>query len=300
MASRRSGSKGASSLEYALLVGALVAVAVLVVGAVGQDTEKAIEQAGREAAPSTTDAVLGAQLERRPAGRPAVWVDPTDPAGSVVVAASQTGGGLTVFDLRAVAVDEVAGPVAHDVDLRDAFRFGEDGRGALVVAAGDTGLATYRLDPASHRLTAGSTVKAGSIRGVCLHRGPASGEIDAFTYGSGAEVEHWRLTAGGEGSVEGRRVRVIRLGAPVEACAADDLHGELLVSERGTGLWRYPVAADDPTPPVQVDRVGAGGLVADVDSIAFVDGGAGRGYVVASSEGDETLTLYHRSGDHAV
>jgi 3-phytase len=78
-----------------------------------------------------------------------------------------------------------------------------------------------------------------------------------------------------------------------EACVADDEGGALYVAEEDVGIWRYGAEPDAGEGRTQVDSTGEGGhLTADVESLYHAaDGG---GYLLASSQGDDSFSVYER------
>src|SRR3546814_947188 len=105
---------------------------------------------------------------------PAIWIDPADPARSVVIG-TQKKSGLYVYGLDGQMIQYLPDGRMNNVDLRDAFRLG--GRDVTLVAASNRptkGLSIYTLDPATSRLT---DVAAGlpatgfdDPYGLCLYR----------------------------------------------------------------------------------------------------------------------------------
>ncbi|MFK3982853.1 phytase [Micromonospora sp. NPDC050397] len=93
---------------------------------------------------------------------PAIWFNPTDRAGSLVIATAKNGG-LRVYDLRGRERQSIATPPApgpddepgrfNNVDLVEGFRLG--GRRADLAVVSDRGrdrLRFYRIDPTGRRL----------------------------------------------------------------------------------------------------------------------------------------------------
>ncbi|MEH1099281.1 phytase [Micromonospora sp. CPCC 205561] len=110
--------------------------------------------------PSLFDDAAGGDAD---ADDPAIWVHPTDRAGSLVVATAKNGG-LRVYDLHARQRQAIATPPApgpgdeagrfNNVDLVTGFRL--DRRRvdlAVVTDRGRDQLRFYRIDPATRRLT---------------------------------------------------------------------------------------------------------------------------------------------------
>src|SRR4029079_7123855 len=96
-----------------------------------------------------------------------------------------------------------------------------------------------------------------------------------------------------------KRVRQINVGTQLEGCVADDELGYLYVGEEDVGIWKYPAEPDAHVERVKVDGVGTGGnLVADVEGLTIAYGSDGKGYLIASSQGNNTFAIYRREGDN--
>ncbi|NJP34059.1 phytase [Micromonospora thermarum] len=109
--------------------------------------------------PSLFDDEAGGDAD---ADDPAIWVHPTDPAGSLVVATAKNGG-LRVYDLRARERQSIPTPAApgpeeeagrfNNVDLVRGFRLGHRAVDlAVVTDRGRDQLRFYRIDPVTRRL----------------------------------------------------------------------------------------------------------------------------------------------------
>jgi 3-phytase len=233
---------------------------------------------------------------------PALWVDPADPAGSRIIGTDKKGG-LAVYDLGGRELQYLAGGNPNNVDVRDGFRLGD--RSVTLVAAGDRStdtIAVWVVDEATGRLeeVEGDPVELGlDVYGSCLYRSPATGRVSFFGTGEAGEVEQWELSGDG-GRVAGRRVRRFDLASTTEGCASDDQHRALYLSEEAAGVWRYGAEAADGDERTRVDEARRDrALVPDVEGIAVAADAGGDGYLVVSSQGDDSFALYERDGANA-
>ena len=245
---------------------------------------------------------------------PAIWVNEADPEASLIVATNKVRG-FVVYGLDGAVVSTSEVGRVNNVDLRDGVDVG--GRQTIVVAATNRTTETIdvlALDPETGGLT---PLLDTPIRpdfdaepyGLCLYRPAADGELYVFANDLDGAVEQWHLDNDGDGSgLAGTRVRSWEVGSQTEGCVADDANGWLFIGEEEVGVWRYEAAPDaSTTERFAVDRVGAGEpegghLSASVEGLSiYAPPGGGRqdGYLVASSQGNNTYVVYDRAPPHA-
>jgi 3-phytase len=256
------------------------------------DSHAAIQ--GRVAATVETDPV---PHDGDAADDPAIWVDPRDPANSVILGTDKRGG-LALYDLAGTQLQYLPAGDLDNVDLRAGFPLG--GRRVTIVTAGnrrDNSIAIYRLDEASRRLvevTARKLHPGVATYGSCMYHSRRSGRLYYLVTSKTGGVEQWELYEHA-GRVDGRRVRGFRLGSQTEGCVADDQLGSLYLSEEAEGIWRYDAEPDAHGPGTLVDGThGAGHLSADVEGVTIAYAAEGGGFLIASSQGDSTFRVYRR------
>jgi 3-phytase len=274
------------------------------------DGEPAARSDGEPAGGGTGGASLTAARETEPvpssgdaADDPAIWVDPARPERSVVVGSDKKGG-IAVYDLSGRQLQYRPDGDMNSVDLRSGVPLG--GRRVTLVTAGDRDedtIAVYRLDPASRQLVPVPTepIELGlRVYGSCMHRSARTGDVAVVVTSKDGKVEQWRLAGDADGRVAARRVRRLDVGGQTEGCVADDRHGALYLGEEDRGIWRYGAEPDAGARRTLVDATGDDGhLEADVEGLALAAGPRGTGLLVASSQGDDSFTLYRRTGRNA-
>jgi len=232
---------------------------------------------------------------------PAIWVDRNNPSRSIIIG-TQKQSGLYVYDLQGQVLQFLPDGRMNNVDLRDNFRLG--GQTVSIVAASNRtndGISLYRVDPATRRLVnvADGLQPTGMVDpyGLCMYQNPQTGGTYVFVTDSEGPVRQWELVDAGNGRVRANRVRDIPFATQTEGCVADDATGVLYVAEEDIGLWRVGAAADAPATPTSVATVAANpALHDDLEGIGLYDLGDGRGYLVLSSQGDNTYAVFRRDG----
>ena len=266
----------------------LMAVGLAVVGCAG-----AVDTA-RVDLPTVTAAVETAPVASSDdaADDPAIWVNPADPAASVILGTDKQAG-LYVYDLSGAALDFLPVGRLNNVDLRQDVAVGA-WRGDIAAASNrsDDTIAFFVVETGEVRFVGASQSPLPEPYGLCLgHHAGATFVFVAYKTGDLAALR-----------VEepGRAVEVARLklASQLEGCVYDDAAGRLYVGEENAGIWRVGFDGVFGAPQL-VDRVGAqSGLVADVEGLTIYATAEGGGYLLASSQGDDSFAVYERSGDN--
>ena len=250
----------------------------------------------------------------------AIWIHPQNTALSTVIG-TQKRGGLAVYDLTGRQIQYLPDGRMKNVDLRYHFPLGNK-TVTLVAASNRTNdsIALYKVNPLSRQLEnvakiqksrfqrelqgGGQTGPGGilvglqnEVYGLCMYRNPLTHQYYVFINDKNGDVEQWQVFDNGSGRVDGRLVRHFSVGSQTEGCVADDELGELYIGEENVGIWKYRANPDGGNARTQVDTVD-GHLTADVEGLTIYNGGQGSGYLIASSQGDNTFVIYNRSGNN--
>jgi myo-inositol-hexaphosphate 3-phosphohydrolase len=231
--------------------------------------------------PTATDLVaVRSVLETVPTGvsgdtadDPAIWVDPADPARSLVIGNEKNVRRLTVYDLAGQVVQRITG---------SGFIGNVDVRGDIVTAA-QSGIRVWRVTQTADgpRLVAAQE-QAGNAttggEGLCMYDPGAPGVVGGLyvvnVQRSTFRVRMHPLTDADADTLLQVQpaVRQFFLGSEGEGCVVDDATGALYLSEEDVGIWKYDLTAGGTVPPrVSFASVDAN-LVADVEGLALADG----------------------------
>jgi 3-phytase len=233
---------------------------------------------------------------------PAIWVDKRDPSRSVVIGTDKKLG-LNVYDLKGKRLQVVPDGRMNNVDLREGFVLG--GKPTTIVAATNRttkSISLYRFDSSIRRL---SSIAAGTLEsgmsdpyGLCMYHSAKTGDYYVIANDSeDGKYRQWRIVErGGKAGIE--LVREIAVGSQAEGCAADDELGQLYIAEEDVALWVYSAEPDGGEQRTQIDKTEGGNVTADIEGVSVYVGAGGKGYVVASSQGDNSYTVYRREAPH--
>jgi 3-phytase len=264
-------------------------------------------------------AAVYAQVETAPvrhgndaADDSAIWIHPSDPALSTIIATDKHGG-LLVYDLGGRQLQYLPIGNVNNVDLRYNVPLG--GELVTLVVAGNQqprGLEVYKVDPASRKLVA---VRAGRIAlavspyGLCLYRSAGTGSLYAFVTknpyplddprANNGEVQQYELYEQG-GAIAARQVRSFEVGSDSEGCVADDITGDLFVAQTNEAIWKYGAEPEAGSRRTRVARVGAEPLSGgQLEGLALYYSGERTGYLIVSQQCCAEFVVFRREAPHA-
>lgn len=235
---------------------------------------------------------------------PAIWAHPTEPAKSLIIATDKKAG-MVVYDMQGKLVQFRRDGKMNNTDLREDFLLG--GKKVILVTASDRthkAVAIYRLDPDKRELidVADGIQPTGLADpyGLCMYRSPKTAKTYVFVNTGDGLMRQWELLDAGNGRVRIEQAREFRMASQAEGCVADDMAGALYVGEEDVALWKMDAEPDGGDSMTAIDRVDRNPAIKDdIEGVGIYDLGGGRGYIVISSQGNNTYAVYRRDGDHA-
>ena len=234
----------------------------------------------------------------------AIWVHPTESELSLVIGTDKQAG-LVVYDLAGKQLQFLPDGRMNNVDLRSGFDLGdEDVTLVTCLERSAKRLAIYAVDPVARSLrdVAARDILLGMrVYGCCMYKSAATGETYVFATSEDGDFDQWRLFADATGTkVDAELVRSIDIGSQSEGCVADDENAWVFVGEEDVAIWRYGAEPGAGDARVAVDVAGVTGhLDADIEGLALYAGPNNTGYLVASSQGNDSYVVYDRLPPHA-
>ncbi|WP_245927648.1 phytase [Aphanothece hegewaldii] len=257
---------------------------------------------------------------------PAIWLHPTNPALSLVVGTVKDAG-LRVYDLEGSLIQTISPDNIryNNVDLLYNFNIG--GQSVDLAIASDRRndtLAIFKIDPTTRLLENITSPNIGTIftpvgetsngtttaYGLATYRSPLSNRDYVFVSqreaGTIAQLELFDDSSGG---VTASLVRTLTLPIPpggeledaqIEGMVADVELGYLYAGQENRGIWKFSAEPQGGETATLIDAVKPEGthLEADVEGLTIYYGSDGTGYLLASSQGDNTFAIYQRQGNN--
>ncbi|MDX2231990.1 MAG: phytase [Leptolyngbyaceae cyanobacterium bins.349] len=260
---------------------------------------------------------------------PAIYVHPTDPSKSFVIT-SVKDGGLRVYDLGGNLIQTIAPNRVryNNVDVLYGFELnGEMVDLAVVSDRRNDKVVFFRIDPDGEHgnfltnVTAPSStifqaapfeppysVSSRSAYGIAAYSSPVTGDDYVFVNRrETGDMAQLRLVDAGNGQVGVEQIRnftvPIPAGAPantnpqLEGMVVDKETGILYIGQENVGIWKYGAEPGSSNTGILIDTVkklGGQHLTDDVEGLTIYYGADGTGYLLASSQGNNTFAVYSR------
>lgn len=242
---------------------------------------------------------------------PAIWVNKADPKKSLIIGANKRSG-LSVFNLQGERLSEALTGNSNNVDIREIVT--EDGPQIIVAAIAPKKalIELFTLDTDNAKLVSNlggpiPTAEEFKSEGFCLWAPAGTSDIHAFVIDGSGAVQQYVLSRNADAAYTGKLARTMRVSGQSEGCVADDQTGHLYVAEEDIGIWRFQADANAPTEGTLIAKTGVGKdpegtLNSDVEGLAIYAPDANdpeAGYLIASSQGNNTYLVYDRAPPHA-
>jgi uncharacterized repeat protein (TIGR01451 family) len=272
--------------------------------------------------------------QRADADDPAIYVNATDSAKSLIVT-SVKNGGLRIYDLAGNLVQSInpSNPDIryNNVDLQYGFTLG--GENVDIAVASDRNndkLAIFKIDPnatngnvleditdasaatlfQSAPFAAPYSASTRSAYGLALYRSPVTNDYYAFvSRRQTGDVAQLKLIDKGNGKIGYEQVRSFTIPSPTdpdrsaqtEGMVVDQETGFLYIAQEDVGIWKFEAEPTGSSTGKLIDKVrfeGGKNLTDDAEGLTIYYGKNGTGYLLASSQGDNTFAVYTREGNN--
>ncbi|MBT3229410.1 MAG: phytase [Candidatus Marinimicrobia bacterium] len=236
---------------------------------------------------------------------PCIWIHPTDPSLSTIIGTHKEGTiGLLIYDLEGNELSQIAEGRMNNVDIRYNFPLGGDSV-ALVTGGNRTEntISIYKVNVETRALenVAARKLPIGlddGIYGSCMYYSVKTGKFYAIINEKTGKIEQWELFDNGSGKVDGKLVRTLYVDSKPEGCVADDILAKLYVGEENEALWKFEAEPDAGVEKTLVEAKNTH-FVEDIEGLSIFYADRETGYLIASSQGNNTFCVYTREGDNS-
>ncbi len=244
---------------------------------------------------------------------PAIWVHPTDPSKSLIIATDKNqDGGLFVFGLDGPLIPEKTAKGLqrpNNVDVAYGLRLkGQPVDIAVTTERLTHKLRVYRLPEMTEIAPGGLAVFAGETArdpmGIALYQRPADGAVFAIVSRKSGPTSgylwQYRLADDGKGNVKATKVRAFGQWSgqkEIESVAVDNPLGYVYYSDEGVGIRKYHADPDAPNAPVELALFGTEGFADDREGISLYQVQGGTGYILVSDQQANQFHVFKREGE---
>lgn len=242
---------------------------------------------------------------------PAIWINPADPAKSLVLGTDKdTDGALYVYDLDGKIVNVVSGLARpNNVDVAYGFALGDRKVDIAVVTERERQrLRVFRL-PEMESIDAGDLVVfdgdvARAPMGVALYRRSKDSAMFAFVAGKSGPTTgylgQYRLSSDAAGKLTITLVREFGRysgAGEIEAIAVDAELGYVYYSDEAYGIRKYAADPDVPGANDELAAFGTSEFAEDREGISIYKTGLETGYILVSDQQANRFRIYRREGE---
>jgi 3-phytase len=254
---------------------------------------------------------------------PAIWINPDDPAKSLIVGTDK-GGSIYVFDLNGKIIPEktVTGMGRiNNVDIAYGFEIGGEAIDiALATDRNENKIRAFRLpdmtpvDNGGIEAFEGETPELRRPMGLAIYTRPSDHAFFAIvsrkTGPSGAYLWQYRIEDDGNGAIKATKVRefgsfseLTKLDegetkmTEIDAIAVDDALGYVYYSDEWGGVKKYHADPDAPDADVELAVFGTDGFTEDREGISIYEIDDGTGYILVSDQQANAFRIFKREGE---
>jgi 3-phytase len=244
---------------------------------------------------------------------PAIWINPSDPAGSLIIGTDKNSdGALYVFSLEGKIIESktvrnLKRP--NNVDVEYGLILNGTPVDIAVTTERETNkIRIYQLPEMKAIDNGGIEVFTGETErgpmGVAIYKRAKDGSIYAIVSRKAGPGEgylwQYLLRDDGKGAVAGTKVRAFGLYSgkkEIESVAVDDKLGYVYYSDEQTCVRKYYADPDMPGAEKQLGMISVGGYLEDNEGISIYEVNDGTGYVIVSDQSANKFHLYKREGE---
>jgi 3-phytase len=245
---------------------------------------------------------------------PAIWVNPADPAKSLIIGTDKdVEGALYVFDLEGkIIADKTVVGLKRPNNVDIAYGLVVAGDTLDIAVTGERFTHNMRIfslpdmkpiDGGGIPVFEGETgVEFRDLMGVALYKRPSDGAIFAIMGRKtgptdGSYLWQYLLEGTAEGTVQATLVRKFGLFSgikEIEAIAVDHELGYIYYSDENVGVRKYH--ADPEMGDEELALFGTEGFTDDNEGISIFDAGNGKGFILVSDQQANQFHVFQREG----
>lgn len=264
--------------------------------------------------PQAIKSVVITEAVKHDSDDPAIWVNPEDPAKSLVIGTDKKeDGSLYVFDLDGKVIEEKTVrnlKRRNNVDLEYGLLLNGEATDIVVTTERlENRLRIFSMPEMKSVDNGGIPVFEGeelrAPMGIALYKRPTDGAIFAVVGRKdgptdGSYLWQYLLEDDGTGNVKAMKVRQFGKYSgtkEIEAIAVDDALGFVYYSDENIGVRKYYADPDNPDEATELALFGTDGFAEDREGISIYTINDGTGYILVSDQQANKFRIFKREGE---
>lgn len=227
---------------------------------------------------------------------PCIWVNPNNVMQSIIIGTNKKEG-LETYNLDGKRLATYKIGRINNVDIRNGFIL--NGKTVSVVTGSNRTYNTLSIlivkENGELQDIAARTIKSTlkEVYGLGMYKSTKTNTFYVFIVGKRGGVEQWELFEK-NGKIDAKIVRNIILGGQGEGIVADDFHGKVYIGQEDKALWRYEAEPNLSNTKVKIISTKDLNMKADFEGVTLYDSGNGKGYILLSSQGNNSYAVFDR------
>lgn len=211
--------------------------------------------------------------------------------------------GLEVYNLDGKRLYSYPIGRVNNVDIRNGFILNNE-EVSVVTASNRThnSIAILVVKPTGELQEIASrpiVSKMTEVYGLAMYKSKKNNAIYIFMVSKKGEVEQWELFEN-NAKIDAKLVREFSLESQGEGIVADDFHGKVYIGEEDKALWKFNAEPDTKLQKEKIISVTDKNMQDDFEGVTIYDAGNGEGYVLLSSQGNNSYAVFDRVSNNYI
>ncbi len=232
---------------------------------------------------------------------PAIWYNKKDASKSTIIATDKQKG-LGVYNLQGDLLSFKAVGKINNCDVQYQLNMGSD---KIDIIGGsnrtDNTVSIYRYNKQNSSVDSLALLKIPSlseeIYGFCFYKNPETEEIFSISIGKDGLLEQNLIFFDGQ-SIRYKNIRTYKFENQCEGLVADHQKGVLFIGEEDFGIWKLNLRNRNSKKELVCDATIQKEIKADVEGLTLYFAKNGKGYLLASSQGNNSYAIFERKSPH--
>jgi len=232
---------------------------------------------------------------------PAIWYNDSNPQESRIIGTDKKKG-LGIYNLKGELISFTAVGKINNCDVQYHFNLGKD---TFDIVGGsnrsNNAVSIYRYNEINSSVDSQALIHIPSyseeIYGFCFYKNTETNELYTFSIGKDGLLEQYKIQSY-ENGIIADSVWSYRFDSQCEGLVADNILGILYVGEEDFGVWKLDLNQTNPQKELVTSIESNPHLQADIEGLTLYYSDRGYGYLIVSSQGNNTYAIFNRKPPH--